>query len=213
MKKTTLLLWLLFASVLQARFFLGIEGGCTSEGIPALQAKGKGIEFHTISTSNLGDILKKGASGYSIGATLGSESFFGKYFGLRWQLGVGYSSAELELEYNKEEKEIELKSIGVDVGVDMIVNVVNSGNFALGFFGGAGVDYQYFTSTNNPKIHSVGFFGKGGITTLLFDHHRMEFFAKIPFADMSAKFELGDKNTIASNAQKLTFGASYKFVF
>lgn len=213
MKKIIVFLMLLFASLLQARFYIGIEGGHTSQGIPTLQGKGKGIEFHSITISGVGDILKDGASGYSLGGVIGSESFFGRFFGLRWEVGAGYTSSELEFENKAKKYELELKSIYADVSIDMIVNFVNSCNFAFGFFGGAGIDYQYFTSTGNPNIHSVGFFGKGGVTTLLFNHHRMEIFAKVPFADMSAKFELGDKNTIASNAQKLTFGASYKFVF
>lgn len=213
MKKIALLLLMLFASMLQARFYIGIENGYTAQGIPALQTKGKGIEFHTILTSTLKDILKNGATGYNISLVLGSESFYGRYFGLRWGLGAGYSSTEIEFKENGKKYELELQGILADMNVDMIINIVNTGSFALGFFGGAGINYEFFTSSGNPKLHALGFNGRAGVTTLLANHHRVELFAKIPFMDLSSKFIPSDKNAFVSGAQQISFLASYKFVF
>lgn len=200
-------------SVAQAKFYLGIEGGYTTQGLPGVQEKGKGIEFYTISTSGLGDLIKHGAKGYSIGAVLGTESFFGQYFGMRWGLGLGYSSTSKDLENNGKKEEQKLNAFASDLSIDMMVNFVNTGRFSFGVFGGVGAEYQLFVDSGKPKFHALGFEGRVGLTTLLGGHHRMEVFAKLPFADMSSKYSSGDDNLFAFGASKATFGASYKFVF
>lgn len=209
MKKIAFTFLMLCASMLQARFYLGVEGGYTVQGIPSIQTKGKGIEFHTIPLNT----FKDGATGYNISLTLGSESFFGRYFGLRWGLSTGYSSTDREFKENGKEREDEIRSILADMSVDMILNVVNTGNFALGFFGGAGANYQYFTSSTDPQFHAFGFNGRVGVTTLLTDHHRIELFAKIPFMDLSSKIIPSDKNAFVSSAQHISLLVSYKIVF
>lgn len=216
MKKKICALFLFFVgllSVAQARFYIGVEGGYASQGLPLAQEKGKGIEAHMISPNNLGDLIKYGAKGYSIGVVFGTESFFGRYFGVRWGLGLGYSSTEKELYNNGKEKEYDFDAFNSNLSFDLMVNFVNTGNFSFGMFGGVGIDYQYFTNIGNPDWHALGFEGRVGLSTLLGGHHRMEVFAKLPFADMSAKISQEDKHWLIYNANKAVFGASYKFVF
>lgn len=209
MKKALLVSLFMFASLLQARFYFGVEGGYSAQGSPMIQNKGKGIEFHITPTKTLSEILKNGAHGYNAGIVLGSESFFGNYFGLRWGLGVGYVSTQLK----DNEKKLKLQALSASTNLDMMVNIISTHNFDFGFFGGVEADYQYFINTSSPKIHAVGFLGRGGLSTLLANHHRVELYAKIPFADMSSKFTDGDGSTIASGLQRISFIASYKFVF
>lgn len=210
---TLILVSVSFLSVAQARFYLGVEGGYVSQGLPLVQEKGKGIETHTISSSGLGDLIEYGAKGYAVGVVFGTESFFNRYFGLRWGLGLGYSSSKKDLYNNGKKKGYELSVFDTNLSVDMMLNFVNTGNFSFGVFGGVGADYQYFTNTGNPKWHALGFEGRVGLSTLLGNHHRMEVFAKLPFADMSMKFSKGDNNLFAYGTTKSVFGVSYKFVF
>lgn len=200
-------------SVAQARFYLGVEGGYASQGLPMVQESGKGVEVRTISPNGLGDLIKDGAKGYSIGIVLGTESFFTRYFGVRWGLGVGYASTEKDLLNNGKKYEQELKTISSDLSLDLMINFVNTGSFSFGVFGGVGAEYQYFTNASNPNWHSLGFEGRVGLSTLLGGHHRLEVFTKLPFADMPLKYSQGDSNLFAYNTSKAVFGASYKFVF
>lgn len=200
-------------SVAQARFYIGVEGGLASQGLSSVQTKGKGIETHTISTSGLGDLIKDGAKGYSVGIILGTENFFTRYFGLRWGFGVGYASVEKDLVEGTSKRELEFNTITSDLNFDLMVNFYNNGSFSFGIFGGVGAEYQYFTNASKPRWHALGLVGRAGLSTLLGGHHRLELFAKLPFAEMSAKFSSGDDHLLAYNVSKAVIGASYKFVF
>lgn len=200
-------------SVAQARFYLGVEGGFASQGMSAVQEKGKGLEAHIISTSNLGSLIKDGAKGYSVGIVLGTENFFSKYFGLRWGLGVSYASTQKDVEENGKSRKFNLNTIASDLSFDLMLNFYNNGSSSFGIFGGVGAEYQYFIEASNPRWHALGFEGRVGLSTLLGGHHRVELFAKIPFAEMSAKYSTGDSHLLAYNVSKAVFGASYKFVF
>lgn len=197
----------------QARFYLGVEGGLVSQGMASVRLKGKGLEAHTISTSGLGDLIKDGARGYSVGIVFGTENFFTQYFGTRWGLGLGYSSAEKDLVENGSKREIEFNTITTDLSFDLMLNFVNTGSFSFGIFGGVGAEYQYFTNAVKPRWHALGFEGRAGLSTLLGGHHRVEVFAKLPFAEVSAKATQGDDHLLVYNVSKAVLGASYKFVF
>lgn len=200
-------------SVAQARFYIGVDGAYTSQGLPAIQEKGKGIEFHTISPSGLKDLIKNGSGGYSVGVVLGSESFWGKYFGMRWGIGAGYASVKIKEKNNGETTKTPIDTLTSELSVDMMVNFVNTGSFSFGVFGGVGAEYQYVLNNGDPKKHALDFVGRTGLSTLLGGHHRMEVFAKLPFASMSSKFSSGDSNAFLYKMSKVSFGASYKFVF
>lgn len=202
-----------FISLAQARFYLGVEGGYATQGLPMVQESGKGIETHTISPKALGDLIKDGAKGYSLGVVFGTESFFGRYVGVRWGLGLGYSSTEKDLYDNGKKYEQELKTFNSNLSLDLMINFINNGNFSFGVFGGVGAEYQYFTNVSNPNWHSLDFEGRVGLSTLLGGHHRVEVFARLPFADLSSKYTQGDNNLFAYSTSKAVFGASYKFVF
>lgn len=200
-------------SVAQARFYLGVEGGFASQGLSSVQTKGKGLGVYSISTGGLGDLIMDGAKGYSVSIVFGTENFFTKYFGLRWGLGVGYSSTEKDLMDGIDKREFELNAITSDLSFDLMLNFVNTGSFSFGIFGGVGVEYQYFTNASKPRWHALGFDGRAGLSTLLGGHHRLEVFVKLPFAEVSAKATRGDDHLLVYNVSKAVIGASYKFVF
>lgn len=200
-------------SVAQARFYLGVEGGFASQGLASAQVKGKGLEAHTISTGGLGDLIRDGAKGYSVSIVFGTENFFTKYFGLRWGLGLGYSSTEKDLMEGIYKRELEFNTITSDLSFDLMLNFVNTGSFSFGIFGGVGAEYQYFTNAGKPRWHALGFEGRAGLSALLGGHHRLEVFTKLPFAEVSAKATKGDDHLLVYNVSKAVIGASYKFVF
>lgn len=200
-------------SVAQARFYLGVEGGFASQGLSSVQTKGKGLGVNTISTSGLGDLIRDGAKGYSISIVFGTENFFTKYFGARWGLGVGYTSTEKDLVENGKKKEFELNTVTSNLSFDLMLNFFNNGSCSFGIFGGVGAEYQYFTDTSRPRWHALGFEGRVGLSTLLGEHHRVEVFARLPFAEVSAKVAQGDDHFLVYNVSKAVVGASYKFVF
>ena len=216
MKKKLFALLLASASLLsvaQARFYIGIDGAYSLQGLPTIQEKGKGIEFHTISPSGLKNLIKDGTGGYSVGVVLGSESFWGKYFGMRWGIGAGYASVKIEEKNGGKTTKTPIDTLTSELSVDMMINFVNTGSFSFGVFGGAGAEYQYVLNNGNPSKHALDFVGRAGVSTLLGNHHRVEVFAKLPFASMSSKFSSGDKNAFLYGMSKASFGASYKFVF
>lgn len=213
------LLTLLFVSVgllsvAQARFYLGVEGAYTRQGYPVLQEKGKGIEFRTVGAGNLKDLVKDGSGGYSIGLVLGSETFWGKYFGMRWGVGVGYANTKLEEKNGGVVQKTLIESLSSDVSLDAMINFISMSNFSFGVFGGVGAEYQYvLNNSEKPKKHALDFIGRVGVSTLLYEHHRVDLFAKLPFMSLSSKFTPGDKNTFLYKMSKVSFGASYKIVF
>lgn len=209
-----LLVSLGLASVAQARFYLGVEGAYTLQGFSSIQSTGKGIEFHTMSPSGLNDLIKYGTGGYSVGLVLGSESFWGNYFGMRWGLGAGYAAAKFKRNDGGKTQKATLETLYSEISLDMMANFVNTGNFSFGVFGGVGAEYQYVLNyAQDPKKHGLDFVGRAGVSTLLGGHHRMDLFAKLPFVSLSTKFTIGDKNTFLYGMSKVSFGASYKFVF
>lgn len=216
MKKKLIALFLAsvsMISVAQARFYIGVDGAYTLQGLPSVQEKGKGIEFHTITPSGLKDLIKNSSGGYSVGVVLGSESFWGRYFGMRWGAGVGYSSVKIEEKDGGRTIKTSIDTLTSELSIDAMINFVNTGNFSFGVFGGVGAEYQYVLNNGNPKKHALDFVGRAGVSTLLGDHHRVELFTKLPFASMSSKYSSGDKNAFLLGMSKASFGASYKFVF
>ena len=201
-------------SMAQARFYVGVEGGYSVQyGHPSgLGDAANSFGFYAPATSLISEALKVAPHGFSVGAVFGTEDFYGKYFGTRWGISAGYTQIA-----DRKDAEAKLGSVDAGLNFDLMLNFVNNGSFSFGVFGGVSADYHYVLNIdkNNPfsSAHLFDFSGRTGVTTMLADHHRIEFVAKLPIASMSAtsstKYELGGSIVPA----KITFGASYKFVF
>lgn len=220
MKKTLLSLAaasLICGTVAEARFFVGVEGGYTTQHLYETALDGLStFNFTFPSPSIIGDALDKGMQGYSLSVMIGSEDV-GKIFGTRWYLGGGYTSVSKDVAGKNFSREF----IDASLGFDMILNFYNSGTTSFGIFGGVSMDYHYWLDGSDHNIdkvlgmseHMFDFSGKAGITTLLANHHRLEVYAKLPIGSMnisdSKEVVLGGVYAPAN----VSFGASYKFVF
>ena len=221
MKKTLLSLTvasLVCASMAEARFFVGVEGGYTAQKSydTGLDSRASTFLFSMPSTSIISDALEKGSKGYSISGVIGTEDV-GSIFGTRWYLAGGYTSVSKDYAGKSWSREY----IDASVGFDLILNFFNNGSSSFGIFGGVSADYHYWLNSSDYKEdvvidyskHIFDFSGKAGITTLLAKHNRLEVFAKLPIASMSItnskEAVLGGNHSPAN----VTFGASYKFIF
>lgn len=201
------------ASMAQARFYIGIEGGYSTQSAYDSKTSGKNTFGVTYAgTGVIGNALNSGYSGYSVGGVLGTEDFFGKYFGTRWGLGAGYTSVSK----TENGSTHTFNSVDAGLSVDLLLNFYNNGSFSFGIFGGASADYHYVLSGRWSGLneHLMDFSGRVGVTTMMAKHHRIEFMAKLPIASMnvtnsSSNYVLGG----ALAPARTTFSASYKFVF
>ncbi|ANV97978.1 hypothetical protein BBW65_03820 [Helicobacter enhydrae] len=203
-------------SVSQARFFVGIEGGYTALGIPDSNSTTDKMVFKTVSVGEIGDMFKNNPEGFLLNLTLGSEYFFGDYVGLRWDAGVGYSSVVIGLgDLGQNAKGFAKEKLGALVSMadlDLMVNLVNRGNFSFGVFGGVGADYRYYFPNGESKQHTLTFVGRAGVTTLIGQRNRFEIFAKLPFMDMASATKSNKEKTFAA-LPAVTIGAGYKYLF
>lgn len=206
MKKLLALVFatLSLASVASAKFYIGIEGGYLGQ----TGAFGDSNGFHTVPTGNLDDIIADAGKGFAIAGILGQEANFG-VVGLRWGLGLGYGTVDFDDGCSN----CNFETFTSELSFDLILNLVNKGNFSFGFFGGIGAQYQLVLNSIEgiDTAHTLGFDGRVGVTTLLAKHHRMEIYAKLPFAYVT-QYEAGDKQALLGNAKSF-IGASYKYVF
>ncbi|RDU69991.1 outer membrane beta-barrel protein [Helicobacter cholecystus] len=199
-----------FASVASAKFYIGIEGGYLGQTVTSAYPDKGG--FRTISAGTLGDIIKGSTAyygrGFAVAGILGQEANFG-VLGLRWGLGLGYSSVDFD-DGSSWKQEV----FSTEVSFDMILNLVNKGSFSLGLFGGIGTQYQLALNSYSrlDNVHTLGFDGRVGLTTLLARHHRVEVYAKLPFAQVTKQWHEGDKQSLGGGAKSF-IGAGYKYVF
>lgn len=208
---------LLCAGVAEARFFMGVEGGYTTQHFYRTALNGAStFNFTLPSPSVIGKAINEGAKGYSFSAMIGSEDI-GNIFGTRWYLGGGYTSVSKEILGKKVTRDF----VDASLGFDMILNFYNSGTTSFGVFGGVSMDYHYWLNASDHGVdktplmseHIFDFAGKAGITTLLANHHRMEIYAKLPIGSLNVS---NSKETVLGGffaPANVSFGASYKFVF
>ncbi|WP_104697471.1 MULTISPECIES: outer membrane beta-barrel protein [unclassified Helicobacter] len=199
------------ASIAQARFFVGIEGGytVTSFNATSMKANRSGAYATAFGPSLLTDAFKD-SYGYSAALTLGTEHFFGNYFGVRSAIFGGYTYA------NKKIGNTKIGSDFIDAGLnlDLIVNAFNNGQTSFGIFGGVEAGYHYWLNKNSAyksvaSNNLMDFSGRVGISMLLGGHNRLELLAKIPFASVGFGSSLGG-TTVPLN---VTVGVGYKVVF
>ena len=195
-------------SFAQARFFVGVEGGYTVGNFKGTAGDGKGFYASAFGPGLIADAFKN-TNGYSAALTLGSENFFGNYFGVRSAIFGGYTSVS----YKSGSESSKTNLVDAGLNIDLMLNFFGNETSSFGVFGGAEAGYHYWL--NKPSgLSTVGnnlvdFSGRVGISALMGGHHRIEILAKIPFASMGFKTTLGG-SVVPLN---VSVGASYKFVF
>lgn len=217
---------LLSATLAQARFYIGIEGGYSVE-----KSYEGNNAFNISKTYVIRDAFKEGARGYSLGINLGSENFYTPYFGTRFGFGVGYTSVDQKADGSGL---VDQKLSYIDTGIyfDLMTNLYSSSNFSFGIFGGVDMRYHYrlnkiqiqkeegeidyffddlfedaFSDLVNGR-HLVDFGGRVGISMLIASHHRIDLLARLPIASLKAGFIGG--STLPA---KTSLSAGYSFVF
>ena len=157
-----------FASLAEAGFYIGVEGGCTSGPTiidPAKLGNSNEIKFVNSSTTDIKNAFKnqhfsdanesttiKPISGYSVGVDFGSEHLFlGNYLGFRWGASVGYSDMQTKLtsinqQYDTADVRETYSFLDAGVSLDAMVNFYSSRIFSIGVFGGAELEYHYLLS-------------------------------------------------------------------
>lgn len=210
------------ASIAQARFFMGLEGGYTTTSLEETSMKEDKANFYASAYGPkiVTDTFKNGARGYSAALTLGTENFFGNYFGIRSAVFGGYTSTSKKIYgLNKE-----FNLIDAGLSFDLMLNFFSNGNSSFGIFGGAEAGYHYWYNkkdfgsdilynSSDVSKHLLDFSGRFGISTLVGGHHRIELFTKVPFASMGFSSSSEAKLGGLAVPLNVSVGASYKFVF
>ena len=201
--KKVLALGLVSLALVQAKVFLGVQGGYDL---------GVGLT----KTGTLDAPIWKGATtgGWSAGANLGLEHGEG-FFGVRYFLSFDYSAPLSNSDVYKN-----LNVFDVDLNLDLLLNFVHGGSFGFGMFLGTGVGYQYafFKSGTNNAQSSFGaapIFGRAGLTFALGEHSRFDVGVKIPIIAFGIH---RNKNHVANLSDPnyyspLKIQASYRFLF
>lgn len=236
---------LVCAGVAEAKFYIGIEGGYIGAAYDSKDhdLKVNSSYFVIPGSSTLENTFKdktyyftNGESeevepwkGFNIGLTFGSEHFFASnYLGFRWGASVGFSEIMQDVTQRKtlgsQSYTDTLGTIDTGLSLDLMINLVNSGNFSFGIFGGVEGDYHYLvvddtetggsvkSNLSNANRHSMDFAGRVGLSTLLGKHHRFDITAKLPIGYVVA----GDDNKVKLTAGmpvRTSFNFGYKYVF
>lgn len=195
-----LILVLSLSAVAEARFFLGVDANY--------------IPKNTISKNGNEAVFKHL---FEAGVNLGTEHYFGadSMIGMRWFLGVNVGNkifgarAEDDGLFAKNDR---LFVMGVDLGIDVLIDIIKSEDISFGLFaglnGGLSLARDQIIRAELQSL-GIGFplASRIGLTLKLADHHRLETTLGIPLYTFSAgkDIELYRKNLIVS--------LGYKFVF
>lgn len=199
----------LCATLAQAKFFIGVEGGYDT-GFPGFgDIKNKRWHFGTNAFDGYSSIRYHG---WTAGINLGTEHNLGDSFALRWLFGANYGEyfAGFTLLGNG------FQSFTFDLAIDGIYNFIKTNSTSFGVFVGLGTRLDQFgiylfeatdfaTQEHNTGT-SLAFLGRVGLTFGLGEHHRFDATAAIPFTSMTMR----DYGPVY-NSLRVTLG--YKYLF
>ncbi|RDU73599.1 hypothetical protein CQA57_04675 [Helicobacter anseris] len=228
-----ILLACIFALPMQARFYLGVEGGYTGSN-PYYDLGNSDAIFITIPTSHISGAFGKSFNGFNASFNLGTENFFNDYVGTRLDFSVGYTFLSKKFDNLK----AQMNFITSGLYLDLLTNLYKTEFFEIGLFGGAGLDIFYNTKQlteddmegldsdaiseqtildaqqfySNAALTSrilANVAGRVGITTLIAKNHRIEILAKLPIGSINTFPFIGGGLNLAN----LSLNLGYRFVF
>lgn len=103
-------------------------------------------------------------SNFYAGLNIGTQHFFGDYFGLRWFIGAGYIGS--------------FKTAELNLGVDAILNFFNNNNFSFGIFAGVGSGFQLLVRPVSKG--EIPIIGRVGLSFGIGEHNRIDITTQIP---------------------------------
>lgn len=167
-------------------------------------------------------------SGYTLNLVFGTEIFFlANYLGVRLEGGLGYISLSATLVAKPEGKARKAfqSYLTTFLGLDLIGNVYVSEQYDVGLFAGVETSYSFLikatrdngnvvdiTEAVRERETMIDIFARFGITTLLYEHHRLEFVAKIPVAYVAFRPEGRDFFEFTA-LEKTSLNVAYKYLF
>lgn len=233
MRKFSILLisTLFLVTLAQARFYLGIEGGYL--GSKTYQDSSGDGTFIVAKPGIIADAFSNSFKGFNTSLSIGTESFFGDYFGIRLDFLTGYN----QMSQNFGSLKAQFNLINTSLYFDILVNFLKTNHIDFGFIGGVGADIyyriNYLNEINNNEIDDLLFSDSGleaskfytdstltskalinlagriGFTMLVAKHHRLEFITKLPIASISSFPFVGGNLNLAN----VTLNAGYRFIF
>lgn len=216
----------LAVSPMCAKFYLGVEGGYNRSNFTFLSQSTGSRQFYDKS-----NLVQNGFAGNVV---LGTEHFFGKYFGLRWGLGAGGSvsvgsmageSLQLDTTYFGSSFDLfgnfiakEGLSIGLVAGIEYAVMWLEPEKETIlgaSFTRGTNGDQKIVNVYVNNRMFSKNFIGRIGLSTLIGGHHRVEMMVKVPF-NTASKGTRYDEDVIVNNNHTTNihakFNIDYEFI-
>ena len=191
----------LSATLAEAKFFVGVEGEYGMSSIYTTPFASQG----TVSWGNRGF---DGGPWYpyyqewGVGINIGTEHFFNNYVGFRWLFGIGYGQIFYPSWF------IDYQQIALQLGVDGLFNIINTGSFSLGLFAGLGFRTDFIAENFFVRLGSIhgNLLGRVGFTLGFGEHNRIDIGVGIPFMTVA----------ISNNAfmhAPIRFNIGYKFLF
>ncbi|STQ86732.1 outer membrane beta-barrel protein [Helicobacter muridarum] len=202
----------LSASLAEARFFLGVEGGW---GKGETTFENKVVKYGEFTNS-------KAMHGWLALLNIGGEWMFNEMIGMRTFLSLGYGQNYF---VEKTFHDIEL-----GINADMILDLYNNGSFSFGLFGGIGSGY-------NSTFEKFGFagiiigtnipiYGRAGLTFGLGENSRVDLTTYLPIASYNvigfkgglgelSEGDINDLNKfgIAGAYNPIRFTLAYRYIF
>lgn len=167
--------------------------------------------------------------GYTLNLVFGAEALFlQNYLGLRLEGGVGYTDLSRTINSQGSPERKDLHSyLTTSLALDLIGNVYVSEQNTIGLFAGIETSYSFpikATRINDGKVYDttesvrndekmIDIFARLGVSTLLYNHHRVELIAKIPVGYVAFRPQKSkDFENFAAN-EKTSINVAYKYIF
>ncbi|WP_104763682.1 outer membrane beta-barrel protein [Helicobacter aurati] len=202
----------LSASLAEARFFLGVEGG---------YSRGVATFSNGFASDSYKNFIDSTLEGWNADIDIGGQWFFGERIGIRTFLGLGYGQAYVNSE--------SLHDVNMNINFDFMADLIKGSSVSFGVFVGAGGGYSFTTQSLglSPLILGATFpiYARAGFSVGLGENSRIDITAKLPLLTYSVigfqgfdslseddKKDLSEFGIVGAY-NPVRFSVSYKYVF
>ncbi|RDU69173.1 outer membrane beta-barrel protein [Helicobacter aurati] len=188
----------LSASLAEARFLLGVEGGY-NRGITTLD--------NGFADQSYKNFINDSIHGWNAGINIGGQWFFGERIGMRTFLGFIYGQSYLNGH--------SFHTGDININFDLMADIIKGGSSSFGVFVGAGGGYSVAAQSLSFSVLSAGasfpIYARAGFSLGLGESSRIDLTAYLPLLTYS----IVDTNNsdVVGAYNPLRFTLSYKFMF